>query len=238
MPLLDLSNEVVARGALEAARRHSEGEPVYFDFLPQISTIVWGEQGAASYDLIEAGETLPAGRVYRSSRPARFAIQSGQSEFSVHLRKELVKWPRKARVDIGAPVASNVPVALSVEQVPAAGRARLIIEAPMLARQFTIDWDGATEIEKPWEELVAELDDAPRRSRSGWCCPAAWRLGRTPNKARGSPPFWRRMPLARPSIGLALPRNSPRARRGNIAFPVTVCCQNRCRRTPVSFCTS
>ncbi|GGW46231.1 hypothetical protein GCM10011452_37810 [Gemmobacter lanyuensis] len=161
MPLLDLSNEVVARGALEAARRHSEGEPVYFDFLPQISTIVWGEQGAASYDLIEAGETLPAGRVYRSSRPARFAIQSGQSEFSVHLRKELVKWPRKARVDIGAPVASNVPVALSVEQVPAAGRARLIIEAPMLARQFTIDWDGATEIEKPWEELVAELDDAP-----------------------------------------------------------------------------
>ena len=161
MPLLDLPNDVVARGALEAARRHSEGEPVYFDFLPQISTIVWGDQGAASYDLIEAEATLPAGRVYRSSQPARFAIQSGQSEFSVHLRKELVKWPRKARVDIGAPVSSNVPVALSVEQVPAAGRARLIIEAPMLARQFTIDWDGATEIEKSWEDLVAELDDAP-----------------------------------------------------------------------------
>lgn len=31
----------------------------------------------------------------------------------------------------------------------------------MLARQFTIDWDGATEIEKSWEDLVAELDDAP-----------------------------------------------------------------------------
>ncbi len=90
-PLLDLPDDVVARGPLEAARRHSEGEPVYFDFLPQISTIVWGDQGAASYDLIEAEATLPAGRVYRSSQPARFAIQSGQSEFSVHLRKELVK---------------------------------------------------------------------------------------------------------------------------------------------------
>ncbi|WP_145110903.1 hypothetical protein [Cereibacter sediminicola] len=161
LPLTDLPQEIVARGALEAARRHSEGEPVYFDFLPQISTIVWGEQGATSFDLIEAEATLPAGRVYRSPRPARFAIQSGQSEFAVHLRKESAEWPRKARVEIGVPVSSVVPVALSVEQVPAAGRARLIIEAPMLSRQFTIDWDGATEIEKPWKDLVAELDDTP-----------------------------------------------------------------------------
>lgn len=161
LPLTDLPQEIVARGALEAARRHSDGEPVYFDFLPQISTIVWGEQGATSFDLIEAEATLPAGRVYRSPRPARFAIQSGQSEFAVHLRKESAEWPRKARVEIGAPVSSLVPVALSVEQVPAAGRARLIIEAPMLSRQFTIDWDGAAEIEKPWKDLVAELDDTP-----------------------------------------------------------------------------
>lgn len=160
-PLIDLEEDVVARGALEAARRHAEGEPVYFDFLPQISTIVLGQEGAASFDLIEAGATLPAGRIYRSPRPARFAIQAGQSAFSVHLHKELAEWPRKAQVEVGTPVSTIVPVALSVEQVPAAGRARLIIEAPMLSRQFTVDWDGATEIHKAWEQLIADLESAP-----------------------------------------------------------------------------
>lgn len=156
--LIDLPEDIIARGALEAARRHDEGEPVYFDFLPQISTIVLGQDGARSHDLIEPGATLPAGRIYRSAEPAKFAIQAGQAEFSVHLRKELAPWPRKARVEIGAPVSEIVPVSLSVEQVPAAGRARLLIDAPRLSRQFTVDWEGATELHRPWEDLVVELD--------------------------------------------------------------------------------
>jgi hypothetical protein len=155
--LVCLDEDIVARGALEAARRHATGEPVYFDFLPQISTIVLGQNGATNYDLIGTEETLPAGRVYRSPRPANFAIQAGQSEFSVHLRKELAQWPRKARVDVGTAVSEIVPVALSVEQVPAAGRARLIVDAPMLSRQFHIDWEAATELQQPWEEIIAEL---------------------------------------------------------------------------------
>lgn len=156
--LIDLPEDIIARGALEAARRHDEGEPVYFDFLPQISTIVLGQEGARSHDLIDPEATLPAGRIYRSAEPAKFAIQAGQAEFSVHLRKELAPWPRKARVEIGAPVSDIVPVSLSVEQAPAAGRARLLIDAPKLSRQFTIDWEGATEVHRPWEDLVAELD--------------------------------------------------------------------------------
>lgn len=156
--LIDLPEDIIARGALEAARRHDEGEPVYFDFLPQISTIVLGQDGARSHDLIEPEATLPAGRIYRSAEPAKFAIQAGQAEFSVHLRKELAPWPRKARVEIGAPVSEIVPVSLSVEQVPAAGRARLLIDAPKLSRQFTVDWDGATELHRRWEDLVVELD--------------------------------------------------------------------------------
>ncbi|MDZ4097601.1 MAG: hypothetical protein U1E13_02750, partial [Methylophilaceae bacterium] len=42
-----LDETIIARGALEAARRFAEGEPVYFDFLPQISTIVRGQEGAS-----------------------------------------------------------------------------------------------------------------------------------------------------------------------------------------------
>lgn len=157
-PLIDLPPDIVARGALEAARRHAEGEPVYFDFLPQISTIVWGDDGASNFDLIDADATLPAGRVYRSPLPARFAIQGGQSQFSIHLRKELADWPRKAVVELGQKVGSATPVALSVEQAPAAGRAQLIIEAPALSRQFLVNWDKAEEIRKSWDEVIAELD--------------------------------------------------------------------------------
>jgi hypothetical protein len=157
-PLIDLPVDIVARGALEAARRNAEGEPVYFDFLPQISTIVWGDNGAYNFDLIDADATLPAGRVYRSPKPARFAIQGGQSSFSVNLRKELVDWPRKAIVDIGQKVSLATPVSLSVEQAPAAGRAQLIIEAPELSRQFFVNWDTAEEIHKSWDEVVAELN--------------------------------------------------------------------------------
>lgn len=158
VPLFDLPANIVARGGLEAARRNAEGEPVYFDFLPQISTIVWGDDGASNFDLIDTDATLPAGRVYRSPRPARFAIQGGQSSFSVHLRKELAEWPRSALVDIGQSVPAATPVSLSVEQAPAAGRAQLIIEAPALSRQFLVNWDTAEETRKPWDEVIAELN--------------------------------------------------------------------------------
>jgi hypothetical protein len=58
---------IVARGALEAARRLTHGEPVYFDFLPQISTIILGREAARSHNLIDTRVTLPASRVYRST---------------------------------------------------------------------------------------------------------------------------------------------------------------------------
>lgn len=158
LPLIDLPADIVARGGLEAARRHAEGEPVYFDFLPQISTIVWGDDGASNFDMIDADATLPAGRVYRSPKPARFAIQGGQSNFSVHIRKELADWPRRAIVDIGHKVTAATPVSLSVEQAPAAGRAQLVIEAPALSQQFLVDWDAAEVLHKSWDDVIAELD--------------------------------------------------------------------------------
>ena len=156
-----LNDEIVAKGALEAARRFANGSPVYFDFLPQISTIVLGQSGATSYDLISSSETLPAGRVYRSPDPASFAIQANQTDFLLHLRKDLEEWPRRARVDLSTKTSSPVPVHLSVEQVPAAGRARFIVDAPMLSRQFIVDWDAAEEIHRPWNELVEELGTSP-----------------------------------------------------------------------------
>lgn len=162
-----LTATAVAEGALVAATRLAANEPIYFDFLPRISTIVQGAEGAANYDLIRPDETLPAGRLYRSPQPARLAIQAGQSGFSVHLRKEAEDWPRKAVVDLGTAPDTPTPVDLWVEQSPAAGRARIVMQAPELSRQFTVDWDSAEELKHDWttiiEDLATPLPSIPKR---------------------------------------------------------------------------
>jgi hypothetical protein len=118
-PIRTLSNDAVACGALIAAKRLSEGVPVYFDFLPQISTIIQGRDGARTFNLIPEDETLPAGMVYRSREPARFGLQPMQDSISVYLRKETEAAPRLALVPLAAPVSHTVAVDLRVEQAPA-----------------------------------------------------------------------------------------------------------------------
>ena len=58
--VLALPATAVAEGALEAARRSREREPIFFDFLPRLSTIVFGSGGAKNFDLIRKTETLEA----------------------------------------------------------------------------------------------------------------------------------------------------------------------------------
>lgn len=148
----------VAEGALEAARRAGDGEPIFFDFLPRLSTIVFGPDGAKNFDLIRQEETLEAGRIYRSPEPASLAIPAGQERVSVFLRKEEAPWPRKASVSLGSPLKHQAAVSLWVEQKPAAGRARILMEAPDLARNFAVDWDEALEEERSWSEIIDSLD--------------------------------------------------------------------------------
>lgn len=161
MKLTALPAVAVAKGALLAAERYAAGQTVYFDFLPRIATIVDGKDGAESYDLIDETETLPAGSLYRSPKPARFALMAGQDRFQVYLRKETHKEPRRALVDVGAPTQKRTDIDLWVEQVPAAGRARIMMQAPSISRQFTVDWDTAEVLDRTWEEVLADLADRP-----------------------------------------------------------------------------
>lgn len=156
--VIALDSDAVAKGALCAAQRVDRGDPVYFDFLPRISTIVSGLQGAANYDLIEADETLPAGRVYRSPAPARLAIPAGQHELSVYLRKQGAAHPRKAKIHIETPLSEASAALLVVEQTPAAGRARIMIEAQGLGRSFVIDWEDAKEDDRSWDDIIASQE--------------------------------------------------------------------------------
>jgi hypothetical protein len=150
-----LAEGAVAEGALCAARRLSKRDPIYFDFLPQISTIVQRRDAVENFDLVDSEETLPAGEVYRSPKPARLAIQAGQDRFSIFLRKENAKNPRKAEVNIGIRVDETVPVELWVEQSPASGRAKILVHSQKLGHHFHVDWDGATELNQSWNSLLA-----------------------------------------------------------------------------------
>ncbi|MGO7154759.1 hypothetical protein [Rhizobium leguminosarum] len=149
-----LVEKSVAEGALYAARRMSKRDPIYFDFLPQISTIVQRRDAAENFDLVDSEETLPAGEVYRSPKPARLAIQAGQDRFSIFLRKETAEYPRKAEVNIGVKVDQTVPVELWVEQSPASGRAKILVHSRKLGHHFHVDWDGATELDRSWDDLL------------------------------------------------------------------------------------
>lgn len=156
-----LPPDAVARGALVAAQRMSAGHPVYFDFLPRISTIVFGPEGAANFDLIDENEALEAGRIYRSPYPAKLAIPNGVNEVSVYLRKDAARHPRKASVGLEVAPASDIPVSVWVEQKPASGRARIVMDAPALSRSFQVDWETAEEDVRAWDEIVASLATPP-----------------------------------------------------------------------------
>jgi len=159
--VVDLPANAVAHGALVAARRLGDGDPVYFDFLPRLSTIVFGLDGASNFDLFNEAETLKAGHIYRSPKPAEFHIPAGHENVSVFLRKEAEPHPRKATVTLDTPLKSPSPVSLWVEQKPAAGRARIVLEAPELGRHFAIDWDQAEDDPRSWAEIIASVADKP-----------------------------------------------------------------------------
>jgi hypothetical protein len=142
---------------LGAARRVVEGRPVYFDFLPQISTIVQGEEGTETFDLIPRDELLPAGRVNRSAQPARLGLPADMTTLKIHLRKETEPASRLAVAGLPTPPARAAQVRLHVEQVPAAGRARLTLESEALASPLVVDWDAAEPQDKTWEQMIEAL---------------------------------------------------------------------------------
>lgn len=157
-PLSPVPDGGIAQGALAAAARLESGDPVHFDFLPRIATIVSGAEGAQSFDLIDPEETLPAGKPYRSPLPARLALAAGQARIAVYLHKEDQPHPRVAHLEMGKPADKMTPVEVTVEQFPAAGRARILLSLPDLGRNLSVDWETAEELQKPWQEVIAELD--------------------------------------------------------------------------------
>jgi hypothetical protein len=153
-----LGPDAVARGALIAARRLFRGEPVYFDFLPQISTIVQDGQGPKNFDLIPSDATLPAGKIYRSAVPARLGLQTGQTQITIYLNKELEERPRKATLSLPSVPERIEEVSCLVEQAPAQGMARILLESRLFQAPMTVDWEKAEEIDEDWNAVLESLE--------------------------------------------------------------------------------
>ena len=151
------SGTKVAEAALYAAKRLEEDSPIYLDFLPQISTIVQKGIKAEEFHLIDQSETLRAGKVFRSKKPAQLAIQSGQSSIEVYLKKETDEQPRKSSLKLEMAPSSATPVFLSVEQTPALGRASIQVKADKIGLNTNLDWDTAEIVESTWPELLDDL---------------------------------------------------------------------------------
>jgi len=156
--------DAVAKGALCATKRRARGEPIYFDFLPTISTIVQQTNGKVeNYDLISKKATLPAGRLYRSPIPAPLALPTQKDRVTVYLRKDGAQWPRKATVKLGSKMPKNTRVEVWVEQAPVSGHASILLrpEERILSRQYIVDWEKSHEVRKDWNQIIEDLATRP-----------------------------------------------------------------------------
>lgn len=152
------SPNAVARGAFVAADRLAKGQPVYYDFLPNIATICATTEGPESVELIHKDAVLPAGAEYRSKVPARFVLPAKQSRIEVWLRRDGEVHPRKSEVTIQNPPPEKQNVELFLEQTPAAGRARLTLRSSWWSEPLVVNWQEAEVVEKEWDVIMAELE--------------------------------------------------------------------------------
>jgi hypothetical protein len=152
-----LCDDTIAKAALFAAHRYAKNIPIYFDFLPQISTIVQKGRKPTNHDLINQSEKMLAGAVYRSKDPAIFGTQAGQTEIEVYLKKEEVERPRKATFSLPYAATSVHSVSVYVEQTPAQGKASIQINSVDLNLSQLIDFQEAEELDATWEDLLTNI---------------------------------------------------------------------------------
>ena len=150
-------DDAIAKAALFAAHRYANDVPIYFDFLPQISTIVQIGRKPTNHDLIEQSEKMLAGAVYRSKDPAIFGTQAGQTEIEVYLKKEEDERPRKATISLPYAATSVHSVSMYVEQTPAQGKASIQINSVDLNLSQLIDFQEAEELVETWEDLLTNM---------------------------------------------------------------------------------
>lgn len=166
-PVTIAPDNAVACGAFLVALRVRLGLPPWFDYLPNIDTIVQDQNGAESLSLVGSDEVAEAGKVWRSPRPVPLVWQGKSERIEVWLKKEDDPKPRSSPATVQAAPAKDEKVLLFLEQEPAQGRARLRITSetwPELRdRPAVVDWEAGLldAKDRDWQTIIADFKVRP-----------------------------------------------------------------------------
>ncbi len=157
----------VAFGAFRVAERLKKGLPPWFDYLPNVETIVQSDEEVKSLSLVKQGEDAEAGKVWRSPQAVKLRWQAKSQSIEVWLKKEGDPKPRSSPATVQNAPDLSQEVHLFLEQQPAQGRAKLRITAdkwPILRdRPAVVDWDKGTHDPdgRDWEEIIRDFKKRP-----------------------------------------------------------------------------
>ena len=153
-----LEASTVARGCLEAARRDREGQPIYFDFLPQLQINALVEGRPEFVDLIAHGERCQGGQVFRAPAADRYAINRGASQFVFWLFKEDFEHGRKAEVPLPETADRRYALTVEVSQTPGQGFAEVTISSSefdtLRRRPIRLNWAKMQETSETREQIL------------------------------------------------------------------------------------
>lgn len=167
VPVVVSPPDDLARGAYLVALRLRLGLPPWFDYLPNIETIIQDKDGVESLSLVGTDDVAEAGKVWRSAKPVPLVWQAKSKRIEVWLRKEDDPNPRFSPAIVQTAPQNNENVQLVLEQEPAQGRARLRIVSetwPELRdRPAVVDWDAgkADELGRDWATIIADFSVRP-----------------------------------------------------------------------------
>ncbi len=156
-----LAASTVARGCLEAARRDREGQPIYFDFLPQLEINALVEGRPQFVELIASGKRCEGSQVFRAPAPGHYAIDRGASQFAFWLFKEDFEHGRKVEVTLPETADRHYALTIEVSQTPGQGFAEVTIsslEFDALRRHpIHLNWARMQETFETREQILEQI---------------------------------------------------------------------------------
>ena len=164
---LDIST--VALGCLEAARRHRCGQPIYFDFLPQLEINAMVGNAPQFVDLIERGARCRGGEPFVADAAGVYVIDEGATRLTFWLFKEDFERARKADVELPIEADRRRDLSVSVKQTPGQGFAEVQISSPDFAAlrrsPIILDWASMEEVDRSRDNILRELEDQSQTGR-------------------------------------------------------------------------
>ena len=164
-----LDNSTVALGCLEAARRHRLGQPIYFDFLPQLEINAMVGNAPQFVDLIERGARCRGSEPFSAHAPGEYVIDEGATRLTFWLFKEDFELARKADVELPVEADRRCELTVSVKQTPGQGFAEVQISSSdfeaLRRSPITLDWASMEEVDRSRDDILRELDDQSQTGR-------------------------------------------------------------------------